>query len=394
MWNRTTLKIVNQQPSLVRYYAKSLKKRMREKISVLKQDITKFPKYEFLRSKNSDRRVYVWGQATTGACGVNESMYDQKFAKTIRHPTRLSFAERFDVIDIAAGYGFTLFACKPTGDDITLFGTGLNTDSQLGYQKHGGDKNKPMELLFYPAPISLPKGHDDESLSIKKVAAGRAHAIALSESNVLFSLGNNSLGQCGRPIVDDELFQSSQFVHRIESKTIIGDNDKVKDIVCGLDHSLILTENGKVFSCGWGADGQTGLGHFNSIGEWTQVLGDIKAEKIVKIASKFDCVLALNGKQRSKFTLIFFPSKKRNGLCIDEKNEILFVFVDKNEVFGWGNSEYNQLDLHGGIQQTNTPIHLQNTKKCGKVIDIASGGSACMVLNGITHDFLKLIHKK
>lgn len=376
MWNRIILKIVNQQPSLVRYYAKSLKNRMKDKISVLKQDINKFPKYEFLRSKNSDRRVYVWGQATTGACGVNESTYDQKFAKTIRHPTRLSFAERFDVIDIAAGYGFTLFACKPTGDDITLFGTGLNTDSQLGYQKHGGDKNKPMELLFYPAPISLPKGHDDESLTIKKVAAGRAHAIALSESNVLFSLGNNSLGQCGRPIVDDELFHSSQFVHRIECKTIIGDNDKVKDIVCGLDHSLILTENGKVFSCGWGADGQTGLGHFNSIGEWTQVLGDIKAEKIVKIATKFDCVLALNGKQRSKKEMIFVLMKKIY--------EMIFVFADKNEVFGWGNSEYNQLNLNGGIQQINTPIHLPNTKKCGKVIDIASGGSACMVLNGNT----------
>lgn len=60
------------------------------------------------------------------------------------------------------------------------------------------------------------------------------------------------------------------------------------------------------------------------------------------------------------------------------------MITDKNEVFGWGNSEYNQLDLSNGIQQINTPIHLQNTRKCGKVIDIASGGSACMVLNGIS----------
>ena len=84
-------------------------------------------------------------------------------------------------------------------------------------------------------------------------------------------------------------------VHRVDGKSIYGDDDKVKDIICGLDHSLLLTENGKVFSCGWGADGQTGLGHFNSTGEWTQVLGDIENEKIVKIACKFDCVFALNG---------------------------------------------------------------------------------------------------
>lgn len=294
MWTNISLRVVNQHP-LTRNYAKSFKHRVKDRTSVLKQDIKKFPKFEFLRSKTSDRRVYVWGQAVTGACGVNQSMDEQKLAKTLRNPTRLSFAERFDVIDVAAGYGFTMFACKPKKDEITLFGCGLNTDSQLGYQKHGGTTNKPMELLFYPAPISLSKVRDDESLNIKKVAAGRAHAIALSESDVLFALGNNSFGQCGRPIVDDEEFYSSQLVHRIEGKAIFGDDDKVKDIVCGLDHSLILTEKGKVFSCGWGADGQTGLGHFNSTGEWCQVLGDIEHEKIVKIATKFDCVLALNG---------------------------------------------------------------------------------------------------
>lgn len=45
----------------------------------------------------------------------------------------------FDVIDIAAGYGFTLFACKPREDDVTLFCCKcckLNTVAQLGYQ-HG-----------------------------------------------------------------------------------------------------------------------------------------------------------------------------------------------------------------------------------------------------------------
>lgn len=224
-------------------------------------------------------------------------MHDQKLAKTVRFPTRLPFAERFDVIDIAAGYGFTLFACKPRKDDeITLFGCGLNTDSQLGYHKHGGKSNKPMELMYYPAPIALPKMNENECLNIKKVAAGRAHSIALSESDILFTLGNNSFGQCGRPIVEDEGYYSSEMVHRIDSKSIFGENDKLKDIVCGLDHSLILTENGKVFSCGWGADGQTGQGHFNSIGEWTRVRGDIENEKIVKLACKFDCVLALNGK--------------------------------------------------------------------------------------------------
>ena len=28
--------------------------------------------------------------------------------------------------------------------------------------------------------------------------------------------------------------------------------------MCGLDHTLLLADSGQVFSCGWGADGQTG----------------------------------------------------------------------------------------------------------------------------------------
>lgn len=60
--------------------------------------------------------------------------------------------------------------------------------------------------------------------------------------------------------------------------------------------SLFMTESGKVYSCGWGADGQTGLGTFNNQAIPALVKGDITTEKIVKVASSVDCVLALNGK--------------------------------------------------------------------------------------------------
>jgi len=59
--------------------------------------------------------------------------------------------------------------------------------------------------------------------------------------------------------------------------------------------SLFVSENGEVYACGWGADGQTGLGHFNSEWKPSRVLGDIEGEKIVKVASTVDCVLAISG---------------------------------------------------------------------------------------------------
>lgn len=68
--------------------------------------------------------------------------------------------------------------------------------------------------------------------------------------------------------------------------------------------SLFITKNGTVYSCGWGADGQTGLGHYNNEYRPTIVEGDIKGEKIIKVVSSADCVLALNGKLFFILTLI------------------------------------------------------------------------------------------
>ena len=56
-------------------------------------------------------------------------------------------------------------------------------------------------------------------------------------------------------------------------------------------------------------------------------------------------------------------------------------FADNGEVFGWGNSEYSQLDMATDEQQVNSPVKL-NLGDVGKVLDVASGGSMCMVLNG------------
>lgn len=54
---------------------------------------------------------------------------------------------------IACGYGFTVVAIK-TDEQHKLFGTGINTDSQIGY--HAPRMGHPLELLLSPAPIYIP----------------------------------------------------------------------------------------------------------------------------------------------------------------------------------------------------------------------------------------------
>ena len=95
------------------------------------------------------------------------------------------------------------------------------------------------------------------------------------------------------------------------------------------------------------SDGQTGLGHYANTEQPSRVGGDVMEERVVKVACSADCVLALS---------------------------------DKGEVFGWGNSEYGQFSSITSEQQICHLTYLP-FKGLGKVVDIASGGTVCMVLN-------------
>ncbi|XP_055603443.1 RCC1-like G exchanging factor-like protein [Uranotaenia lowii] len=328
----------------IRYYTSRAQRR------VLGQDQSKIPTHELPISKTTDSRVYVWGLAATGALGLQTSIKKQAkaYAESVHHPSRLNFAENRDITDVAAGYGFTVFAAK-CRQGLSLWGTGINTDSQIGFHKHGGAKRKPFELLIYPVPVEFTAVEgNDAKVQIVRVAAGRAHQLALAEDGTVYALGNNAYGQCGREITKDEDYFNNPIINRIRG--LSGDeDDPVVDVSCGQDHSLFLTKSGKLFSCGWSDDGQTGQGCYGLVSTPGLVLGDVKGERIVKVTGCSDTVLALN---------------------------------DKGEVFGWGITEYGQLLTESDANpQINTPKHLAFLKGCGKIVDIAAGGSFCLVLN-------------
>jgi len=54
----------------------------------------------------------------------------------------------FQVTDIAAGYGFTVFAAKSKKSSSQLFGTGLNTDSQIGMEQVNVEYEK-FSLIYF-----------------------------------------------------------------------------------------------------------------------------------------------------------------------------------------------------------------------------------------------------
>ncbi|XP_037960863.1 RCC1-like G exchanging factor-like protein [Teleopsis dalmanni] len=320
---------------------------------ILSQDKSKIKVHEPKIENPNANRIYAWGFQETGALGLltNVKKAQERYTEIVNHPTRMQFSVNSEVVDVTAGYGFSTFAVKRS-DGETLFGCGLNTDSQLGFQIKGSTSDpKHLDVIIYPTAINLPRleGETNDDMEIKCMAAGRAHLVVVTKNGTIFTMGNNSYGQCGREIIAKEDYRGSALIHRIPQTYFCETNDEVVNVICGQDHTMFLTKLGRVYTCGWGADGQLGQGHFETTGQISIAKGDIEKENIVKISCASDCVLALNA----------------NG-----------------EVFGWGNSEYGQLDnLDNAEPQINKPRLLNITKGLGKIKDIAAGGSFCMLLN-------------
>uniref|UniRef100_A0A8C9XR03 RCC1 like n=1 Tax=Sander lucioperca TaxID=283035 RepID=A0A8C9XR03_SANLU len=282
------------------------------------------PVFQYVgQHKKPNHKVFVWGFSFTGALGIPSFVVPDSGRKKPRKyqltPYRLETAEQ--ISSAACGYGFTLIA-SPTKDVIKLWGMGLNKDSQLGFQRtqHSRRKTKP-EIL-----------HALHSAS--------THKIALQTN--FFSMGNNAYGQCGRRIVEDEVYSGSHIIHKME-----GFSSRVTQVACGQDHSLFLTETGKVFACGWGADGQTGLGHHRVSSSPVEVGGDLAGVEVQQISTYGDCSLAVS---------------------------------TDGQLYGWGNSEYLQLASVTEATQINSPRHLP-LKGCGKVVQAACGGTQVATLN-------------
>ncbi|XP_041280962.1 RCC1-like G exchanging factor-like protein isoform X4 [Onychostruthus taczanowskii] len=259
-------------------------------------------------------RVFVWGFSYSGALGIPSFVKPDAGWKKPRRiqttPYRLETEEK--ISSAACGYGFTLLASN-TRDITKVWGMGLNKDSQLGFQRSRRDQTKGYEYVLEPSPIPLPLEKPQQT-RVLQVSCGRAHSLVLTDSEGVFTMGNNSYGQCGRKVVEDEVYSGSHLIHQLKEF-----DSRVVQVVCGQDHSLFRTKKGTVYACGWGADGQTGLGHYNITSVPTKLGGDIAGVNIVQV----------NVPRHLPFKI----GKVKEAACGGTGN---IVLTEEGNVFVWG----------------------------------------------------------
>ena len=83
------------------------------------------------------------------------------------------------------------------------------------------------------------KTEEKSLINLKMFKAGEYHSLIVSEDKRLFSFGNNACGQLG--LGNEKNENIPQLVESVEN---------VKKIACGFSHSLVLRKYGRLFSFG------------------------------------------------------------------------------------------------------------------------------------------------
>ncbi|KAL4434482.1 hypothetical protein ABPG75_000923 [Micractinium tetrahymenae] len=103
-----------------------------------------------------------------------------------------------------------------------------------------------------------------QGVRMKQVVCGFDHTMVLAEDGTLFTFGDASLGQLGRPAQKQGEHMAPRFAHSwaVNPEIDCGRRMKFRRIAAGLGHCLGVLFDGGVASWGWNSAGQLGLGQF------------------------------------------------------------------------------------------------------------------------------------
>ncbi|XP_029419515.1 secretion-regulating guanine nucleotide exchange factor isoform X3 [Nannospalax galili] len=222
-----------------------------------------------------------------------------------------------------------------------LFAWGANSYGQLGLG-HKEDVLLPQPLADFCNPGS-----------IKSLTGGGGHSAAVTDGGGLFVCGLNKDGQLGLGHTEDVLCFTV-------CKPLLG--CPIRQVACGWDFTIMLTEKGQVLSCGSNAFGQLGVPNGPRRCVVPQVV-EVLREQVVCVAAGLRHALATtdtgelyvwgcnkHGQLASQASFLPVPQKIEAHCFQDEKVTAvwsgwthLVAQTETGNVFTWGRGDYGQL---------------------------------------------------
>lgn len=148
---------------------------------------------------------------------------------------------------IVGGAGHTLIL----DSNGHVYSCGLNNKGQTG-----NNNIKQRNILTFQKICAL------EHQTVIHICCGWYSSAALTKDGELYVWGCNRYGQLG---LDPTVFPSLPYPHKIVF------NEKIKHVSMGLRHTVIVTENQELYTCGSNSRGQLGLINSETMEPYTLV---------------------------------------------------------------------------------------------------------------------------
>eukprot|EP01135_Chromosphaera_perkinsii_P011205 Nk52_evm32s2356 gene=Nk52_evmTU32s2356 len=175
------------------------------------------------------------------------------------------------IVDISLGWDHSL-ALDEKG---AVYGWGSNEFGQLGLGASVKATSSPKRLETFHILSSEPEqkwGKLPSAPKICRISTGLRHSILLDNEGRIYTCGSGRHGQLGYEVSRAE--KSRAMVPRLVSNGVESIRGEIKKVVAGYRHSLVLTQSGSVYGFGCNRYGQ--LGQSPSQIEWSWELQKVE----------------------------------------------------------------------------------------------------------------------
>ena len=291
---------------------------------------------------------------------------------------------------------FVLFDMNNTinNDNINKFNFNVNEilNSDNNYNNDNDDNKRnffskilDIEILvdtneIYSKPWSklmnnIYKKFESKNDSIQLISFGAQHTLCISNKGKLFSFGWNNYSQCGKKPKknnnDNNDLKNNLDIEKIEEVNEIKIGKKINDISAGEDHSLIVTDEGKIFGFGLNSSGQLCYNPYkHKIINKPSLIKSFKKFNIINMQCTDNISFVLNNKGEAficpwedknnnfHYTPIklYFPYKPKIVSISCGDNFSIFL-SERGNVYSMGsNNKYGQLGLGNTVIQLSPNI--------------------------------------
>ena len=213
----------------------------------------------------------------------------QEYDSTNNILKETTFQNNQNIIDIKAGPQHSLILLS----DNSLYSCGFAKFGALGYYFNNNfNDNEPNDNNIF-TKIDLEKNYNFKSdiEKITKIAAGFAHSGCVINDKFIFIWGNNK----DLKINGYKKFNISKIMKKINIENNTKEEIIIKDFQIGKDFAVILTNTGIVLTEGDNSLGQLGKQNYDLNNENNEIFGNVEIpEKIINISVGYEFVYAIS----------------------------------------------------------------------------------------------------